>query len=1273
LTFPSGGLYAQSTFSINEILTDTDRDHAVLYDENGDPEDWIEIRNTGSSNSDIGGFYLTDDPNNPTKWMFPTPTPIPAGEFLVVFASNKNRAVTGSELHTNFQLDPDGEYLALFAQNGNTIVSSFSPTYLEQFDHFSYGRIGTSPTLGFFQTPTPGTTNTEPPGAPAPPVSFSVASQAFTGSFTLTLTTPSPGAVIHYTTDRSEPDNSSPQYTGPISITTTTRLRARAIQDGFAPGPVSSQTYHLMAENVADFTSDLPVVVLDGFGGGRPSRLTSMHWMIFDRGADGRSSLRSAPDLVTPGTMRIRGSSSAGFPKFSLAIEAQDEEGFDRNISPLGLPSESDWVLSGRYTFDRALMRNPLVYALSNQMGLYATRTRFVEVFINTDDGLLDYDNDYMGVYSIIEKIKRDNDRVDVSRLTKSDLTEPELTGGYIVKMDRLDPGDNGWVTGRGLPTEQPNASFSRMNHVYPKEEIIEDAQRDYIRGYINEFEEALYTPGFVNPDTGLHYRDYIDVPSFIDYSWLSILSQNPDAYRLSAFLNKPREGKLRYGPAWDYDRTMGSIDGRSRDPEIWVLNGDTADFFTWGWWENLFSDPDFTQEWTDRWAELRAGTFSEDNILSLVDTFAAEIAESQERNFERWTEREPRGGSHASEVDILKSWLSRRVRWIDTQFVSRPVISPQGGRTAPGLTASLGGATGTIYYTTNGSDPRLPGGAVNPAATAISGGLQEISLITSASTARGLRPTSDIGTTWHLTTFDDSAWQSTTPPAIGYEQSAGSPNSYLPLLGLDIFNASGQNATSAYLRVPFTLASPDNITSLTLSMKYDDGFVAFINGTRAASENDPNPLPWNAAATALHEAENAAAPEVRDLFPIVLEPLRPSLVSGQNILALHALNDGTPNAGNDGSGSSDMVSSVRLLASMASSGNIPVSSPRTIIARAREDDRWSSPVRAVFLDQQPANASNLVISEVMYHPPSPDSAEEGAGFTKSRDFEYIELYNPTDIPVDLRGVSVTEGFPFTFAPETPLAILPGETGLIVRNRSAFEFRYGQGLPILGEWRDPAQADDGSKLSNSSEQILLLAADRSPIADFTYIDRDGWPRAADGRGSSLTLARPQTFPDPQLSANWYASFTFRGTPGTVSSDPLSAWRTSVFSPAQLDNSAISGNLVDIDGDGSPNLAEFAAGTDPFNASDHPTIIPGSTPGSGGNPAFTTTLRRRTNIPGLTQDIERSTDLSTWIPAASTTTALTDHRDGTETVTLRITDSAATGGQAFFRARISYQP
>lgn len=146
---------------ISEFLA---RNEGPIADEDGVFSDWIEITNTSAAPLNLAGWHLTDDENDLTQWTFPALN-LPAGGRTLVFASGKDRAVAGAELHTKFKLDGDGEYLALVAPNGTTVEQEFAPDYGAQYDGVSYGLASDFTTRGYFLSPTPNAPNTAAPVA----------------------------------------------------------------------------------------------------------------------------------------------------------------------------------------------------------------------------------------------------------------------------------------------------------------------------------------------------------------------------------------------------------------------------------------------------------------------------------------------------------------------------------------------------------------------------------------------------------------------------------------------------------------------------------------------------------------------------------------------------------------------------------------------------------------------------------------------------------------------------------------------------------------------------------------------------------------------------------------------------------------------------------------------------------------------------------------------------------------------------------------------------
>jgi hypothetical protein len=704
-----------SSLVISEFMAVNENQLATTIEGRTGYPDWIEIRNRGTQPANLGGWYLTDDPDLLAKWALPA-IQIPAGGFLVVFASGIQQSDHAENwpyrdqkgyYHTNFTLDGGGEYLALVAPDLHVAHEYGSHMNLRdrmgfppQRADLSYGLFGDQEQ--YFTVPSPGRAND--PGyasISAEPV-FSREAGTFTGSFLLSLRSPNPAAEIRWTADGQVPTPVSTKYTAPILITGAKEVVARAYEPGQAPSAAVSRTYVALAGDVLSFSSNLPIVIVDTSRQNIGTTLARVSSVFIDRGPQGRAKMTDPPDFAGRGGLKKRGSSTVGVAKPTYALEVWDENNRDRDFPILGMPADSDWILYAPFTFDRALINNALMFDLSNQVGRYAVRTRFVEMYLNANDDTVSA-GDYVGLYILMEKIKRGEERVNVEKLDPWDSTAPRITGGYMLKIDRVDPGDKGFRTARGNPTYGDGT----MCYVDPKESEITATQSAWIRGYLDAFENALYGTNFADPQTG--YARYIDVDCFIDHNLLNMLAMNVDALRLSTYLYKPRSGKLGIGPLWDFDRSLDSTDGRDNNAQSWRGTSDATDYLKYVWWNRLFEDATFWQKYIDRWYALRKGAFSTASLNATIDAMADEIREAQARNYQKWPSQGPRFGGFQGEIDHLKQWLQTRCTWVDSQFITPPRIVPDGGHVQAGSVVSLVSSypNGVLYYTLDGSDPR--------------------------------------------------------------------------------------------------------------------------------------------------------------------------------------------------------------------------------------------------------------------------------------------------------------------------------------------------------------------------------------------------------------------------------------------------------------------------------------------------------------------------------------------------------------------------------------
>jgi len=352
------------------------------------------------------------------------------------------------------------------------------------------------------------------------------------------------------------------------------------------------------------------------------------------------SNVAGAAPVIGAMQIRGRGNSTWGMPKKPYRLKLTDKQ------SLLGMPASKDWVLLANYS-DKTLMRNSLAMDLGANIGMpWAPRIAFVEVYLN---------GRYDGAYLLSENIKIAKDRVNIDQLAAGDVAADKITGGYLLEVDFRQDGHTMF------------SAIDQLPIVFQDPEEPAQAQEDYIRQYIDDFETVLYSDDFANPVTG--YAAYIDVDSFVRWFLVNEIFRNVDAQMWSScWMYKPRGGKLHMGPLWDFDIAAGNIDYNDA-------------YQTAGWWirdapwiSRLFEDPVFAARARQVWNEIKA-----DQLTGLFDSIPANagvLQQAQLNNFQRWPILETYvwpnyriPGSFSGEIDYLDSWLSARIAWMDAQF----------------------------------------------------------------------------------------------------------------------------------------------------------------------------------------------------------------------------------------------------------------------------------------------------------------------------------------------------------------------------------------------------------------------------------------------------------------------------------------------------------------------------------------------------------------------------------------------------------------------------
>jgi hypothetical protein len=1075
---------------------------------------------------------------------------------LIDSAALQDRRIEDSVKALRFGL---GESRSLLQSGENVLaihalnVSSSARDFLIQTRLFT--SVSTLSERGYIVESTPGEPNTATLAGLVAAPEISVQSGFHDSAFSLDINTATPMATIRYTLDGSIPDETSGDlYLGPLSISRTTVLRARAFRGDWRPSKDRVRTWlfpddivHQNRESAlaaglpsswrnrsADYGFDRRVIGqnrTDDFGGryaeSIKSDLTALPSISLVMGVEdlfGNQGIYSNPsgrgdawerpvfaELVYPdgrqgfaerAGLRIQGGAFRTLSlKKSFRLSFREKYGATKLNYPLFGEDATDefdgivlraggndaWRWGGRETL---YVRDAFTMETARAMGMVSSHTTFVHLYLN---------GQYWGLYNMVE-------RPDAS-FSASYHGENKETWDAINQDSTPDGTRDAW-----------NRMLAVLNEGMESNEVYQRIQGNHPDGNRNmEFEDLLDMDNLINYMILNFYIGNNDWPG--RNFWVGRNRDNGNGFQ---FYPWDSETSLGLGSGVNNDRTGQNTSvaepyGKTRNNGL--FKSKFADrvhklFFNHG---ALYVNPG-QPDWDSANPQNNRPAAGFKALANLIEK--AVVAESA-----RWGDQ---GGGTPFTRDehwrpalnrLLRDYFPRRSAVVVDQFrrvglyprIVAPVFSHPGGHFESAIELTMSNAAGDVYFTLDGSDPMQASGSEESSERHSVGDLNlkrvfipselDSETLADGSWRRDLR-------------FDDQLWASGSG-GVGYDFN----QTYHEYIGQDVESAMRSKNGSALIRIRFDYQNQlsEVFNTLILSMRYDDGFIAYLNGVSILSVNAPETVVWNSVATSTHDDSQAVLFEDFD----VSEHLG-LLKEGENLLAIHGLNISLA--------SSDFLIDARLsltersLVSESSNSQIytiplNIDDFTTVKARTLSGNQWSAMNQSTFV----VGPQKLVTTELHYHPAGSSQGELSAGFEGADEFEFIEFHNPGLTAFSLKGVRIIDGVTFDFTHSGMTHIPAGGFALVVSNPAAFELRYGSDLPVAGEY--------GGQFSNSGERVELIDEKNRTIDVFTYGVENPWPEETHGLGSSLEKRISEL--DSDLPENWRSSSVPGGTPGHV--------------------------------------------------------------------------------------------------------------------------------------------